>query len=41
MSFIKVQDYFKKYNMEDRIIVFENAKSATVNEAAEVLGSEF
>jgi len=40
MSFIKVQDYFKKYNMEDRIIVFENAKSATVNEAAEVLGCE-
>lgn len=40
MSFIKVQEYFKEYNMEDRIIVFENAKSATVNEAAEALHCE-
>ena len=40
MSFIKVQEYFKEYNMEDRIIVFENAKSATVSEAAEALHCE-
>lgn len=40
MSFIKVQEYFKEYNIEDRIIVFEHAKSATVSEAAEALHCE-
>lgn len=36
MSLQKVQNYFKQYHMEDRIIVLEDS-SATVEEAASVL----
>jgi prolyl-tRNA editing enzyme YbaK/EbsC (Cys-tRNA(Pro) deacylase) len=36
MAFIKAKNYLTKYNLEDRIIVF-NAKSATVKEAADLL----
>lgn len=40
MSFKKVKEYFKEYNVDDKIIVFENTKSATVKQAAEALGCE-
>ncbi|MDF7638330.1 YbaK/EbsC family protein [Lactobacillus sp. ESL0791] len=36
MSFTDVEDYFKKYHMEDRIHVFDET-TATVQEAANVL----
>ena len=39
MSLIKVKDYFKKYNIEDRIIEL-NESSATVELAANALGCE-
>lgn len=37
MSFIKVKEYLKKYNLEDRIMEFD-VSSATVKEAAIALG---
>ena len=39
MSVIKVKEYLKKYNMDDRIITVPTT-SATVKEAAEALGTE-
>ena len=39
MSVIKVKEYLKKYNMDDRIITVPTT-SATVKEAAEALGAE-
>ena len=39
MSVIKVREYLKKYNMDDRIITVPTT-SATVKEAAEALGTE-
>jgi len=39
MSLLKVKEYFKKYNMEDRIMEFP-VSSATVKEAAVALGCE-
>ena len=39
MSAIKVREYLKKYNMDDRIITVPTT-SATVKEAAEALGTE-
>ena len=39
MSLIKVQEYFKKFNMENRIILF-NESSATVSQAAKALHTE-
>lgn len=39
MSVIKVREYLKKYNMDDRIITVPTT-SATVKEAAEALGAE-
>ena len=39
MSAIKVREYLKKYNMDDRIITVLTT-SATVKEAAEALGTE-
>ena len=39
MSAIKVKEYLKKYNMDDRIITVPTT-SATVKEAAEALGTE-
>ena len=39
MSLIKVKEYFKKYNMEERIIEL-NESSATVELAANALGCE-
>ena len=39
MSLNNVKEYFKKYNMEDKIIELSSS-SATVKEAAEALGTE-
>lgn len=39
MSIQRVKDYFKKYNIEDRIIEL-NESSATVADAAKALGTE-
>ena len=39
MSLNNVKEYFKKYNMEDRVIELSSS-SATVKEAAEALGTE-
>ena len=39
MAIEQVKEYFKKYNMEDRIIELPTS-SATVKEAAETLGTE-
>lgn len=39
MSSIKVKEYLKKYNMDNRIITVEGV-SATVKEAANALGTE-
>ena len=39
MAIEKVKEFFKKYNMEDRIIEF-NVSSATVEEAAKALNTE-
>ena len=39
MAIDKVREYFKKYNMEDRILEF-NESSATVSEAAKALNTK-
>ena len=39
MAIDKVKDYFKKYNMEDKVIEFD-VSSATVEEAAKALNTE-
>ncbi len=39
MSLIKVQEYFKKFNIDNRIILF-NESSATVSQAAKALHTE-
>lgn len=39
MSLIKVKNYFSKYNMENRILIF-NESTATVKQAAEALNTE-
>lgn len=40
MSFNKVKEYFKEFNIEDRIIVLEDSSSATVALAAQALNCE-
>lgn len=40
MSLVRVQEYFKKFGIEDRIIVLEHDSSATVLEAANALHCE-
>lgn len=39
MSLIKVQEYFKKFNIDNKIILF-NESSATVSQAAKALHTE-
>lgn len=39
MSILKVKEYFKKYNMEDKVLEF-NDSCATVSKAASTLGIE-
>ena len=39
MSILKVKEYFKKYDMEDRVLEF-NDSCATVSKAASTLGIE-
>ena len=39
MAIDKVKEYFKKYNMENRIIEFD-VSSATVEDAAKALNTE-